>query len=140
MLGAIAIGSIICMVASIAGDTSQDLKTGYLLGATPRKQQYGEIIGVVAAYSGNRWCFISAECRLGIWFAGTAGSAGDADEDGGRRRYGSNIAVDAGAYRSRVGDCGRDRAYSGTSLCSGIVPSDSFEYRHYGRRFGTAVF
>ena len=49
MLGAIAIGSIICMVASIAGDTSQDLKTGYLLGATPRKQQYGEIIGVVAA-------------------------------------------------------------------------------------------
>ena len=58
----------------------------------------------------------------------------------GRRRYGSNIAVDAGAYRSRVGDCGRDCAYSGTSLCSGIVPSDSFEYRHYGRRFGTAVF
>lgn len=49
MMGAIAIGSIICMVASIAGDASQDLKTGYLLGATPRKQQYGEMIGVVAA-------------------------------------------------------------------------------------------
>ena len=49
LMGAIAIGSIICMVASIAGDTSQDRKTGYLLGATPRKQQYGEIIGVVAA-------------------------------------------------------------------------------------------
>ncbi len=46
---AIAIGSIICIVAAIAGDTSQDLKTGYLLGATPKKQQYGEIIGVVAA-------------------------------------------------------------------------------------------
>jgi len=49
MQAAIAIGSIICIVAAIAGDTSQDLKTGYLLGATPRKQQYGEIIGVVAA-------------------------------------------------------------------------------------------
>ncbi|MBQ7034490.1 MAG: oligopeptide transporter, OPT family [Clostridia bacterium] len=49
MQAAIAIGSIICIVAAIAGDTSQDLKTGYLLGATPKKQQIGEIIGVVAA-------------------------------------------------------------------------------------------
>ena len=49
MVSAIAIGSIICIVSAIAGDTSQDLKTGYLLGATPRKQQIGEIIGVVAA-------------------------------------------------------------------------------------------
>ena len=49
MQGAIAIGSIICIVAAIAGDTSQDLKTGYLLGATPKKQQIGELIGVVAS-------------------------------------------------------------------------------------------
>ncbi len=49
MKGAIAIGSIICIVAAIAGDTSQDLKTGFLLGATPRKQQIAEVIGVVAA-------------------------------------------------------------------------------------------
>ena len=49
MKAAIAIGSVICIVAAIAGDTSQDLKTGYLLGATPKKQQIGELIGVVAA-------------------------------------------------------------------------------------------
>ena len=49
MTSAIAIGSIICIVAAISGDTSQDLKTGFLLGATPKKQQIGEIIGVVAA-------------------------------------------------------------------------------------------
>ncbi len=49
MQAAIAIGSIICIVAAISGDTSQDLKTGYLLGATPKKQQIGEIIGVVAS-------------------------------------------------------------------------------------------
>ncbi len=49
MASAIAIGSIICIVSAIAGDTSQDLKTGYILGATPKKQQIGEIIGVVAA-------------------------------------------------------------------------------------------
>lgn len=49
MSAAIAIGSIICIVAAISGDTSQDLKTGYILGATPKKQQIGEIIGVIAA-------------------------------------------------------------------------------------------
>ncbi len=49
MTAAIAIGSIICIVAAISGDTSQDLKTGYLLGATPKKQQIGELIGVIAA-------------------------------------------------------------------------------------------
>ena len=49
MCSAIAIGSVICIVAAISGDTSQDLKTGYLLGATPKKQQIGEVIGVVAA-------------------------------------------------------------------------------------------
>lgn len=47
MIGAIAIGSIICIIAAIAGDTSQDLKTGYVVGATPKKQQYGELIGVL---------------------------------------------------------------------------------------------
>ena len=49
MQSAIAIGSIICIVSAIAGDTSQDLKTGFLLGATPKKQQIGEILGVIAA-------------------------------------------------------------------------------------------
>ncbi len=47
MTGAIAIGSVICIIAAMAGDTSQDLKTGYILGATPMKQQIGELIGAV---------------------------------------------------------------------------------------------
>ncbi len=49
MVSAISIGSIICIVSAIAGDTSQDLKTGYLLGATPKKQQIGELVGVICA-------------------------------------------------------------------------------------------
>ena len=49
MKGAIAIGSVICIIAAIAGDTSQDLKTGYLLGATPKTQQIGELLGVVVS-------------------------------------------------------------------------------------------
>lgn len=38
--------SVVCIAAAVAGDTSQDLKTGYLLGATPRKQQIAQVIGI----------------------------------------------------------------------------------------------
>jgi len=44
-IAALTIGTVVCVAASIAGEISQDLKTGYLLGATPWKQQLSEIIG-----------------------------------------------------------------------------------------------
>ena len=44
---AITIGGVVCIAASNAGDTSQDLKTGYLIGATPWKQQVALIFGVI---------------------------------------------------------------------------------------------
>jgi putative OPT family oligopeptide transporter len=46
---ALVVGAIVCVAAANAGATSQDLKTGYLVGATPRAQQIGLIIGVVAS-------------------------------------------------------------------------------------------
>ena len=46
---AITIGGVVCIAASNSGDTSQDLKTGYLIGATPRLQQIALIIGVVVS-------------------------------------------------------------------------------------------
>ena len=49
MTTAICIGTVICIVAAMAGDTSQDLKTGYIVGATPIRQQVGELIGTVAS-------------------------------------------------------------------------------------------
>lgn len=49
MIATLTVGAIICIIAAMAGDTSQDLKTGFLVGATPRKQQYGELIGSLAA-------------------------------------------------------------------------------------------
>ncbi len=49
MVSAISVGTIICIISAMAGDTSQDLKTGYIVGATPIKQQIGELIGAVAA-------------------------------------------------------------------------------------------
>ncbi len=58
MIASITIGSIICIIAAIAGDTSQDMKTGFLVGATPRKQQIGELIG----------CAVSAVAIGGILY------------------------------------------------------------------------
>ena len=49
MHAAMAIASVICVIVCTAGDTSQDLKTGYILGATPLKQQIGELIGVTVS-------------------------------------------------------------------------------------------
>ncbi|MBW4829063.1 MAG: oligopeptide transporter, OPT family [Clostridiaceae bacterium] len=49
MIGALSVGTVICIISAMAGDMSQDLKTGFLVGATPKKQQYGELIGVLAS-------------------------------------------------------------------------------------------
>jgi len=46
---ALTVGCVVAIAASIAGDTSQDLKTGYLLGSTPRRQQVGELVGVLTS-------------------------------------------------------------------------------------------
>jgi putative OPT family oligopeptide transporter len=46
---ALTVGCVVAIAASIAGDTSQDLKTGFLLGATPRAQQTAELIGVMTS-------------------------------------------------------------------------------------------
>ena len=46
---ALTVGCVVAIAASIAGDTSQDLKTGFLLGATPYRQQVGELVGVLTS-------------------------------------------------------------------------------------------
>jgi putative OPT family oligopeptide transporter len=46
---ALCVGAIVCVAAANAGATSQDLKTGYIVGATPRRQQVGFIIGVIVS-------------------------------------------------------------------------------------------
>jgi len=49
MAAAITVGCVVAIASSIAGDTSQDLKTGFILGATPKRQQTGELIGVLTS-------------------------------------------------------------------------------------------
>ncbi len=65
---ALTVGSVVAIAASIAGDTSQDLKTGFLLGATPHRQQRGEMIGVLASAA-----FIAGTVMLigNVWGFGT---------------------------------------------------------------------
>ena len=46
---ALTIGGVVCIAAAIAGATSQDLKTGYLVGATPFLQQWGLLVGVTVS-------------------------------------------------------------------------------------------
>jgi len=49
MMAALTVGAVVCMAAAVAGDTAQDLKTGQLVGATPYRQQLGELYGVLVA-------------------------------------------------------------------------------------------
>ncbi|MGE0590211.1 MAG: OPT family oligopeptide transporter [Cyclobacteriaceae bacterium] len=63
---ALVVGSIVCIAASNAGATSQDLKTGYLVGATPIKQQIGLLIGVSASTIAVGFTLLLLNDTLGI--------------------------------------------------------------------------
>lgn len=47
MITAMSVGTVVCIAVCMSGDIAQDLKTGYLLGATPKKQQLTEFIGLL---------------------------------------------------------------------------------------------
>ncbi|WP_433615668.1 OPT family oligopeptide transporter [Paenibacillus cellulositrophicus] len=49
MIAALTVGAIVCVALAVAGDISQDLKTGYLVGGTPWKQQVAMMIGVLVS-------------------------------------------------------------------------------------------
>lgn len=51
MMAAISIGGIICVIAAIAGDISQDLKTGFLVGATPKNSRLVKSSGLFSLRS-----------------------------------------------------------------------------------------
>ncbi len=55
------VGTVVCIAASKAGDISQDLKTGFLVGATPARQQYGQFIAAACAC----WAVAAVVLRLG---------------------------------------------------------------------------
>ncbi len=64
------VGTIVAIAASKAGDISQDLKTGYLVGATPARQQFGQLIGAVVRLLGGGRDGAPAGPRLHVRLAG----------------------------------------------------------------------
>jgi putative OPT family oligopeptide transporter len=66
MLAAVSIGAVVCVAICVAGDISQDLKTGFLVGGTPRKQQIGEIYGVITSALVMGWVVYMLHQGLGI--------------------------------------------------------------------------
>ena len=82
MTTAICIGTVICIVAAMAGDTSQDLKTGYIVGATPYWQQIGELVGSVAAALAIAGVLYLLNAAWGLRLKQYTGSAGNTYENG----------------------------------------------------------
>ncbi|MFH1502223.1 MAG: oligopeptide transporter, OPT family [Candidatus Eisenbacteria bacterium] len=66
MIGAISVGAVVCIAICIASDTSQDLKTGFLVGATPRRQQLGELFGVLTSAAVIGWVVFFLHDTYGI--------------------------------------------------------------------------
>ncbi len=66
MVIALSVGAVVCISIAIAGDTSQDLKTGFLLGATPWKQQIGEFLGVLTSAIFVGWVILRLHKGVGI--------------------------------------------------------------------------
>jgi putative OPT family oligopeptide transporter len=69
---ALSVGAIICIAAANAGNTSQDLKTGYLVGATPVYQQMGLAIGVITSSFAIGWTLLRLHETFGIGSAQVA--------------------------------------------------------------------
>jgi len=60
------VGSVVCIAICSAADISQDLKTGFLVGATPRRQQTGEIIGALTSAAVIGWVVFFLHRAYGI--------------------------------------------------------------------------
>ncbi|HID11734.1 MAG TPA: oligopeptide transporter, OPT family [Candidatus Latescibacteria bacterium] len=66
MVAALSVGAVVCVAICIAGDISQDLKTGFLVGATPMKQQVGQLLGVVTSALFVGWTLLILHKGYGI--------------------------------------------------------------------------
>lgn len=66
MITALVVGAFVCIAMCLAGDISQDLKTGFLVGSTPRALQIGQIIGVIASAIFVAWTVMYLQQNIGI--------------------------------------------------------------------------
>ncbi len=117
------VGTVVCIAASKAGDISQDLKTGYLVGATPARQQAGQFLGAAFA------CWAVAATVLFLGKAYTFGSPelprapGHPDEDGDRRRPHRHASLGTGGNGSGLLPLRHPRRSPGPRLRRGNLPA-----------------
>ena len=133
MCSAIAIGSVICIVSAIAGDTSQDLKTGYFRRHTEETADWRNCRRYCRG-TGNRRNTLSPGQRVGLWYRRTRSASGHPDEADYRRGYGRKSSVGAGVYRGVYCRVGRDCRHTSAALCDWRISSCSAECVHYGWR------
>ncbi len=108
LAASITAAAIVAIAIALAGDMAQDLKTGALLGATPRNVQIGEMIGVCGSGAARRLGALPAARRLYARLTSPAGAAGPADGDARVRRHARRVAV--GAHGARGGVRARHRS------------------------------
>ena len=130
VISVIVIGSVICIAVVISGNMAQDLKTGFLLGATPAKQQYGHRYSVrLCRYgSGDN----NARSRLYDRKQESPGTVGKYDPVSCKRRHerGSALDADSGRHGDRFG--GMTSGRSGAAFRRRIISPDSFERHNDG--------
>ena len=136
---ALCVGAVVCIAAANAGATSQDLKTGYIVGATPKYQQYGLIIGVIvsALIIGYTTLYLHKVMidRIGR----AAGAAGHADEHDHQGPAQPEPAVGAGARRRLHLGHARAVRHPLAVVRGRLVPADRDDRPDLRRRSGARV-
>lgn len=126
---AIIIGSVVCCAAAIAGDNMQDLKTGYILGATPWKQQVMQIVGTLAG------ALVIAPVLMLLFKA--YGFAGHSDNPDALAAPQANLmaSVAKGVFQ---GNLPWTYVYIGMGIAAGLIILDSY-LQKIGSSFRTPV-
>ena len=136
---AICVGAVVCIAAANAGNTSQDLKTGYIVGATPLYQQLGLLIGVVTSALVDRHDDAVPAPGVRHRLRGAAGAPGDADGDDHQGTAEPEPAVGAGAGRRVRLDHARTVRHPLALVRGRLVPADCDDRADFRRRAGAGV-
>lgn len=132
MTTAIAIGTVICIIAAMAGDNIAGSEDRLYRRGDTGAAAGGRIDRCGCLRTCNRRCIVSPSCRVEIWFAGITGTTGNLDEDGRGRCHGRKSSVDADLCRCIHRRDGGDSWDTGTAFCHWIISSDLSVHTDHG--------
>jgi len=144
MVTAMSVGTIVCIAVCMSGDIAQDLKTGYLLGATPFKQQLTEFIGLLFSRNGDGFhplllkrCLWVCSCRR--WSNTIVGASSQCHGycSAGGNEPESALGTDSGRFH----DCPGSRTAGNLifAVCNRSLPAPFSIYSNYDRRTGSSA-